>query len=648
MATPTIPQGKSKIRFIASLADFVEKQFQEAKDDRETTGVNDKLLKSRRQYSGIYDPDIQAAINEMGGTDVYRRLTAMKCNSLVSWLNDILLDPSDAFWELKATPIPDLPERIKLRIVAETETATINQFGDIQGPVDEGEVRDFAQSTAREMRDILHEKMQGIANEKTKAMEREIQDQLVDGKYNKTLYDFFYNYSVFQTAFIKGPLVRIEKQLQWVNNKVTAKNKPVLKWYAPSPLDMYPSSDANDVSEGRIFEIVRYTREELYMLQNVPHYNKEAIKRLLAGVRLPTKLEDDNIEDERQFFENREYLIQEETRTKFEGMEMWGCVPGQFLKEFGLQVDDVLNGYEAHVIKINDEVILATLNEDPLQRRPYYMSSYQYVPGSFWGISLPESMQDIQRGCNASVRALYNNLAIASGPMVSYDLAQLPPDAKITKLYPWKIFTFDGSRSFNTRKAIEFHNPQSNAAELLSVYNSIRQEADNVTSIPGFATGSTQVSGGADTATGLSILQGNMTKGIKNHVLGISADVIQESMQRMYDWNMMFNPDETIKGDAQIVIRGPLKVTTKEQKQLRMNEFLQTTNNDLDQSIIGLKRRANILREQAAILDLPVEDIVPTKEEMEKLEEQQVLQAQQQQQQLGERQANEGVQRQTA
>ena len=635
-----ITQERKPNQLITSLASFVRDQFNEAKNNRETTGVNFKLLSSQRQYSGIYEASIKAAIEQMGGTDVYRRLTAMKCDTLVSWINEILLDPNDEFWEIAPTPIPDLPKSVKDSIVNETERLTMNEFNYMQGQMDEQMIQEFAETTAKTARDMIYEKMLADASEKAASMQKEIQDQMIDGKYNDSLFDFFCNYSIFQTSFLKGPLVRIEKKLRWVEGQVVPMDVPILTWYAPSPLDIYPSADCNNVQEGRIFEIVRYSREELYLLRNIPNYNREALDKLLTRTHTPPQLNDDYVENDRDINTNHQYseMINPNSRTKWEGVEMWGSIPGYMLKDFGLDIEDVMNSYEAHVILIQDQVILATLNEDPLSRRPYYQSSYQYIPGAFWGISLPQTMEDIQRECNAAMRALCNNLAISSGPMVAYDLAQLPPDEDITKVYPGKIFTFDGRQSYNTRKAIEFYNPPSNVNELLTVYNSTRQDADNVTAIPSFAAGNMNVSGAAETASGLSILQGNLTKGIKNHVLAISKNVIKPSIERMYNWNMMYNPDEHIKGDCQIVVKGPLKVTTKEQKQMRLNEFLATTNNETDMAIIGANRRANLLREQARVLDLPVEEIVPTKEEMRQIE------AQAQQQQMEEAQANEGFQ----
>ena len=69
---------------------------------------------------------------------------------------------------------------------------------------------------------------------------------------------------------------------------------------------------------------------------------------------------------------------------------------------------------------------------------------------------------------------------------------------------------------------------------------------------------------------------------------------------------------------------------------MRRKEFLQQTANQLDYEIVGEEKRANLMREVARSLDLDVNDIVPTKEEMserrEQKEQQMAAMMQQQQQ----------------
>jgi hypothetical protein len=84
-----------------------------------------------------------------------------------------------------------------------------------------------------------------------------------------------------------------------------------------------------------------------------------------------------------------------------------------------------------------------------------------------------------------------------------------------------------------------------------------------------------------------------------------------------YNWNMQFIDDDTIKGDCEIIPRGAVTLANREQLNVRRVEFLQATANPIDANIVGPKGRAAILREVAKGLAMPVDDIVPTDEQIE-------------------------------
>ena len=74
---------------------------------------------------------------------------------------------------------------------------------------------------------------------------------------------------------------------------------------------------------------------------------------------------------------------------------------------------------------------------------------------------------------------------------------------------------------------------------------------------------------------------------------------------------MMFEEDESIKGDAQVEARGAVALMQIETLQLRRNEFLQATANEIDSQIVGVEGRSEILREVAKGLEMDVNRIIP-------------------------------------
>ena len=100
----------------SSLAGHIQTVFQENKDARSTSGIEDKLLESLRAYNGHYDPEDAARIKESGGSDIYMNITATKCRAAMSWIRDILLPAKENAWALSPTPIPELPDEMKQMI----------------------------------------------------------------------------------------------------------------------------------------------------------------------------------------------------------------------------------------------------------------------------------------------------------------------------------------------------------------------------------------------------------------------------------------------------------------------------------------------------------------------------------------------------
>jgi hypothetical protein len=310
------------------------------------------------------------------------------------------------------------------------------------------------------------------------------------------------------------------------------------------------------------------------------------------------------------------------TNELIETLDFWGKVQGNMLMEWGMTEPGLqpFEEYEVNAWLVGNTVIRAVLNPDPLGRRPYSKSSYEKVPGSFWGRSVPQRMREVQNICNATVRNLINNMGYAAGPqIVINDINRLPAGEDVTSMFPGKIWQFE-NRRFTTEKPIDSFDVNSKASELMNVYLTFERMADDHTGIPSYAHGNPQLQGAGGTASGLSMLLNSAAKGIKLVISDLDREIFAPVLKRMYTWNMINNPDESIKGDIKIVPRGALSLIVKEQAQMRRQEFLAATANPVDMEIIGKTGRANILRRVAETLDMPPDDIVPSDREIRQQE----------------------------
>lgn len=86
-------------------------------------------------------------------------------------------------------------------------------------------------------------------------------------------------------------------------------------------------------------------------------------------------------------------------------------------------------------------------------------------------------MTDVSAVCNATARALVNNMGIASGPQVTVNTDRLAEGENITSMFPWKLWqTKNDPMANDSSQPIAFFQPQSNAQELLGVYEKFHHD----------------------------------------------------------------------------------------------------------------------------------------------------------------------------
>jgi len=67
-------------------------------------------------------------------------------------------------------------------------------------------------------------------------------------------------------------------------------------------------------------------------------------------------------------------------------------------------------------------------------------------------------------------------------------------------------------------------------------------------------------------------------------------------------------PDVVMEGDISVIARGAVELMQRETLRMRRLEFLQITNNPIDQQLVGVEGRFNILKEVARDLGMPTAD----------------------------------------
>jgi len=192
-------------------------------------------------------------------------------------------------------------------------------------------------------------------------------------------------------------------------------------------------------------------------------------------------------------------------------------------------------------------------------------------------------------------------------------------------MYPWKVWQFQSSEYNDGSQPITFFQPNSNAQELMSVFEKFAARADEDTMIPRYMTGE-HVAGAGRTSSGLSMLISNAGKGIKQVISNIDQNILIPIVERLYQDNLRYSQDPDLVGDVNIMAKGAQSLVVKEAEAVRRNEFLQLVlNSPVAQQIVGMNGTAELLRDAARNLSGNVDRIVPDGPQMSIIQQQQGL-----------------------
>jgi hypothetical protein len=596
---------------ISSLSAHINGCFTESQTAK--ANIIQRLLTCERQRRGVYEPALRQQIAAGGGQEIYMRLTDIKCRAADSWIKDVMQNHSETTWALTPTEEPTLPVELQAGVTATMmqEAAQVAAMGIPVTP-------EVMAAREKEIHDEAETRVKEIATDRCQSMENRIVDKLQEGGYREALGEMIYDFTTYPAVFMKGPVLRKKKVMKWGPNfKPVVTEEVVIQVDRVSPWDIFPSPSAVSIQDGYLIHRHKLSRKAVKQMIGSPGASKTAINAVLMQYQqgYKTTLNGDTEHDHihgRNIVWGADGMI--------EALEYWGPASGQMLKDWGMTTVnkkpiDEMDEYQINAWKVAGYVVRAQINPDPLDERPYSKACFEDVPGSFWGVALPEMMTDVQTMVNASGRSLAANMGIASGPQVEVTTDRLAPGEAVTSMFPWKIWQTTSDRSGNGQPAIRFFQPSMNAAELLQVYTYFSKIADEVTGVPNYIYGSSNVSGAGRTASGLAMLMENAAKGIKHAILSLDAATSQVIV-RIYNHLMMYDPDTSIKGDMNVVAAGAIGAMLREQKDIARKEFLASTNNPADLQIIGLPGRAYMLRETAKGLFSDINKVIPDPDKM--------------------------------
>ena len=604
------------------LVGYIRSRFQQA----ETSRLYDekRWLKAYRNYRGLYGSEMAFRDNEK--SKVFVKITKTKVLASFGQIIEVLFGSGKFPIGVEPTPVPEeMAEYAHLKPQQmQQPNGSANGNGEDKNPygfpgdgkeIPKGATADMLmenlaqnyealgldEGPAPDPRSMPQIEPARIAAEK---LQKVLHDQLEETDAIKSLRHVFFEMCLLGTGILKGPFTEDKIYHKWETDSETneetyvAKIKSAPKLEAVSCWDFYSDPNATNMNDSEyVIQRHSFNRQQFADLMKRPLFDADAIRSCLEmGPNYQTRGFESSLYDR----ENVENLY----KNRFEVLEYWGLLDKRIAKEIGFDHDDELDVVSVNAFICGNKVLRCTVNPFTPTRLPYMVCPYEINPYQFFGVGIPENMDDSQQIMNGHARMAIDNLALSGNLVFDIDETLLVPGQDM-KVFPGKIFRRQSGQPGQAIHGLKF---PSTTNENMMMFDRFRQLADESTGIPSYSHGTTGVQTTTRTAAGMSMLMGAAALSIKTVIKNIDDYLLKPLGKTLFYWNMQFNDEKPeIKGDLDIKARGTSSLMQKEVRSQRLMTFMQTAANP---SLAPFVKWHTILKEVAKSLDIDPEQVI--------------------------------------
>lgn len=564
-----------KEKALDPLADEVMRRFNGAVAWQSSEQVNGKSLRTVlqecwEQQNGVLScEDAKAA--EAIGVNAIVNITALKTGIANSYLAESLTSgDSQLPWLVQPTPRPDLSPLAKNEVLQELKAQFFTGgYPDPQAMVQH----------VKELKMLKHRREQEKAQKSAEEMMLLIEDQCAEGGYSRAMTDFLQYFPVYPFAVFAGPYVTRAPRLVWGKNKPRFATEVFPTFRSISPFDFCYSPDSPDTQRGTcVFTRTLWTRRELMDAAKLPSYFTDNVIEVLKDA-------DGNPDFNLDWLSRapdspqRDISLWASNVSPIEVLTHYGVMSGRELSKYKVTGLDDNEFYNCEISMAGYRVIQVKVMSDPkLQTRPIYTASFYRTGGDrIAGDGIAQRLRDVERAYHSALRYLMRNAANASAPLCEADyrrLSKYMSDEDLGNVIPGSMYLADSDAGSNGKPAMSFFNIPSNMPAYTQLLEMFMQLADRVTNIPAALHGEAVGSGAMRTFRGMSMLQGNATKALHAAVTNISNGVFEPLGTTLYNLNMVYSEDISVKGDSQIVPKGAEGILAKEMERQNAQEII--------------------------------------------------------------------------
>lgn len=607
--------------------------------------IEDRWIKDLRHYHGRYDDAEVKDFNELERSTAFVKLTRHKTNGWAARLSDLLMPTDGRNWGIEPTPLPKLAASAKDAVAramqaveqANQTAATAEQLPPDQAATAQRQARAtaeqaqaFAQAAQQSQAQIAE------AKKRAKAMQEAIDDQLIESRYQAHCRDVIEDGCRLGTGILKGPLTSNRTRREWQPGQLPTGQDtagwtmgevadPMPEFVRVDPWHFFPDMSAKGIAEAE-FTLERSlpTKKDLRTFALKLGFNKDAVRRLLKeGPGEAPEQDLDYLANLRLITEEGEAIKGRYVMWEYHGpLECEDVVT--LLRAAGMEQE--ARNYEMRndpldeprvIIHFCRNEVLKIAEEYPLDSGAPLYSVWNFEKGetSIFGYGIPNIMYDSQRAINGAWRMMMDNSGLSVGPQIVMDKGAVTPQDGKYDLKPLKVWLKSSTAHTSPNaRPFEVFNIPNNQQQLAGIIEMGKMFADEETSMPLIAQG--EQGAASTTLGGMSMLFNSANVVFRRVVKSFDDDLTKPTLTRAFDWNMQFNPDESIKGDMQVQALGTSVLLVKEMQS--QNLLAVMTNWTVHPAISPfLKVREGLTRTLETMM-IPPNDILFTEEEAQR------------------------------
>lgn len=570
-----VPSEDISVNAVDPLGDEVIRRFNGAVAWQSSEMVNGIPLRQClqncwEQLNGVMSAEDRERAEALG-VNAMVNLTALKCGIANAYLTDSLTSGTSQLpWVIQPTPRPDISPVAADEILQELKTALF--AGGIQSGAQMVEA-------VKMLKKVQKRREEEKAKKSAEEMTLLIEDQCVEGGFQRALTDLLQYFPVYPYAVFAGPYITRAPRIVWGKNKPRIATEVFPTFRAISPFDFCYSPDSPDTQRGTcVFTRTLWTRRELLDAAQMTSYLQENVLEVLTqcdtnpdfNLSWLSRSPDDP---------KRNLSLWSSNVAPIEVLTHYGVMSGRELSKYNFSGLNDTEFYNCEIAMAGYRVIQVRVISDPrMQTRPIYTASFYRTGGDrIAGDGIAQRLRDIERAYISCLQYLMRNAANASAPLCEADyrrLSKYMTDEDLGHVVPGLMYLSE-SDTANNSPALRFFNIPSNIPAYAQLMEMFMQIADRVSNIPASLHGEAVGSGAMRTFRGMSMLQGNATKALHAAVTNLSNGIFMPLGTNLYNTNMLYAKDSDVKGDSQILAKGVEGLLQKEMEKQSAMELLQ-------------------------------------------------------------------------